>query len=88
MFPVCLLHPLPHVDLGDEENETESFSGDDGEDGSHIMMSSIILSHGTDGCSVGGAECHEHATCQRVAGTLKCVCNEGYTGNGLSCVGK
>ena len=41
-----------------------------------------------DECSTGGNNCHRSlATCTNVIGSYTCKCREGYTGNGIQCVG-
>ena len=38
-------------------------------------------------CGVEGEQCSEHGACRSTGGALRCVCNHGYTGDGLSCTG-
>lgn len=79
-----------HIDLDGGENETDSLTGS-GDDGKRLLtyqMLTFTLYPTADECSGDGAECNEHATCQTIGGTLKCVCNQGFTGNESSCVGK
>ena len=40
------------------------------------------------GCSDGGHECHEHASCNETEGSFVCTCNAGYSGDGISCEGQ
>ena len=35
-----------------------------------------------------GNPCDSNATCANNAGSFKCSCNSGYTGNGKTCTGK
>lgn len=89
---MCYMIFSLHVDLDGGEDETDSTFTGSGDDGKRLvkLMMPYTLYPITDECSVDGAECNEHATCQRVAGALKCVCNQGFTaaGNESSCVGK
>jgi len=32
--------------------------------------------------------CSEHATCTNIPDSFYCTCNNGYTGDGLTCSGK
>ena len=32
--------------------------------------------------------CHDDAYCMDTDGSYECMCNEGYSGNGTSCIGK
>ena len=44
-----------------------------------------------DECELGEAMCHENAACSDVVGgedSYNCTCNPGFSGDGLSCVGK
>ena len=38
-------------------------------------------------CSSGLHDCHSNATCEDVAGSFECYCNDGFTGNGTLCTG-
>merc|ERR1712048_1253754 len=35
--------------------------------------------------NTAGSPCHEHATCYNSPGSYQCVCNIGYTGDGVFC---
>ena len=39
-----------------------------------------------DECSPG--KCHSNATCNNFIGSFKCVCDEGFVGDGQDCKGK
>lgn len=41
-----------------------------------------------DECSTEPSLCPNEADCMNTDGSYVCVCKEGYTGNGTSCVGK
>ena len=34
-----------------------------------------------------GHNCHEHSSCSNTAGSFKCVCDAGYSGDGVTCIG-
>jgi len=38
-----------------------------------------------DECLTNNGGCNEHATCTNTIGSRECECNEGYSGDGLSC---
>ncbi|CAB4017304.1 fibrillin-2-like isoform X48 [Paramuricea clavata] len=48
----------------------------------------MICFHLTDNdeCQLGTHICHQHASCQNTDGSFGCSCNEGYSGNGTTCV--
>ena len=39
-------------------------------------------------CTTDLTPCHAEATCANTDGSYTCMCNAGYTGNGLICFGK
>lgn len=39
-------------------------------------------------CEMGENKCSENATCSNLAGSYSCTCKPGFTGDGMSCVGK
>ena len=39
-------------------------------------------------CTSRIANCHTNAACANTLGSFTCTCNQGYTGNGVSCRGK
>ncbi|XP_019616130.1 PREDICTED: fibrillin-3-like [Branchiostoma belcheri] len=38
-----------------------------------------------DECARGTHHCHQHSNCTNTEGSYRCVCNNGYTGNGRTC---
>ena len=41
-----------------------------------------------DECSSGTYNCDTNATCTNIPGSFTCTCNQGYTGDGVTCRGK
>lgn len=41
-----------------------------------------------DECSNGTHMCSPHADCKNTMGSYRCLCKEGYTGDGFTCTGK
>ena len=39
-------------------------------------------------CTASTVQCHVDATCSNTPGSYMCVCNNGYDGNGILCVGE
>ena len=39
-------------------------------------------------CELAQDNCHSNATCRNVVGSFMCTCNDGFEGNGTSCVGE
>lgn len=40
-----------------------------------------------DECTAGSHNCHSSATCNNTVGSFNCTCNNGYSGDGTSCIG-
>ena len=38
-------------------------------------------------CELDRDDCHSNATCHNVVGSFMCACNDGFEGNGGSCIG-
>ena len=49
-------------------------------------MFSILLDK--DDCTLNIHNCDSNAHCSNTAGSFRCTCNTGYTGSGVSCLGK
>ena len=47
----------------------------------------IILLLDINECELGIDNCNEQATCNNTEGSYSCICNTGWTGNGISCEG-
>ena len=41
-----------------------------------------------DECTFNRHNCHSNADCENEEGSYTCKCVTGYTGNGISCLGK
>ena len=39
-------------------------------------------------CTTGTDNCDTNAVCTNTPGSFTCACNQGYSGNGVNCVGK
>ena len=52
-------------------------------------MSTTFVSHvDIDECALGMDDCSENAICTNTPGNFSCICDEGYGGDGTTCVGK
>ena len=41
-----------------------------------------------DECETETDNCHKHADCINEEGSFECLCNDGYYGDGVLCIGK
>ena len=48
----------------------------------------VRYSSDIDECRTGVAQCHYNASCVNIPGSFSCVCDSGYTGDGIVCNGK
>ena len=59
------------------------------------VSKSLVLEHidsvavpDIDECTTGTDNCDMNARCIDTPGSFTCACNQGYSGNGVNCVGK
>ena len=50
-------------------------------------ISEIILCSDVDECREAVPVCHEHAHCDNLPGSYRCICKDGYYGDGTHCQG-
>ena len=48
----------------------------------------IVFNADIDECALGMDDCSENAICTNIPGNFSCMCDEGYDGDGTTCVGK
>ena len=53
-----------------------------------IFFFAFIMYIDIDECATILHDCHANATCNNKNGSFGCICNYGYNGNGISCMGK
>ena len=47
----------------------------------------IVLVLDVPECETGVDNCHQNAMCFNTIGSFECMCNAGFTGNGITCTG-
>ena len=55
---------------------------------SHHPSVYILLCPDTNECELAQDDCHSNATCHNVVGSFMCACNDGFEGNGTTCMGE
>lgn len=54
-----------------------------------ILMMVMMMFAARDPCVLGNGGCSLYAVCKRtLPGRRDCVCNSGYSGDGLVCIGR
>ena len=48
----------------------------------------FVFNADIDECALGIDDCAENANCTNTPGSFSCMCDEGYVGDGITCVGK
>ena len=54
----------------------------------HIIYGYFHALLDIDECTAGADNCDTNATCTNTLGGFTCTCNQGYTGDGVTCMGK
>ncbi len=54
----------------------------------HYLMSYPFHDIDIDECSTGGNNCDANAECTNTPGSFTCTCNQGYSGDGVNCIGE
>ena len=52
-----------------------------------LTATDYYISTDIDECSMGSDNCRTDAQCTNNNGSFTCTCNDGYTGNGVTCTG-
>jgi len=78
-------HMSRHDMPGGKEGESNDSLGPPLNVGDAMHVSDCDFS-GADECAEGTDSCHSDATCVDMEGSYYCVCNEGFTGSGTSCM--
>ena len=53
----------------------------------HLSLMAIILISDDNECEEVTDNCDSNATCTNIPGSFTCACNQGYSGDGVICVG-
>ena len=53
-----------------------------------IIHSTMYIYIDDDECTLNTDDCHTGASCTNTPGSFLCTCNAGYTGDGVTCIGK
>ena len=52
-----------------------------------VNVQFLLFHADIDECKTNRNNCHVKAMCNNTIGSFKCVCNDGYWGNGVTCQG-
>ena len=52
------------------------------------MSTTFVSNADIDECALGMNDCSENVICTNTPGSFSCMCDEGYDGDGTTCVGK
>ena len=58
------------------------------DDSVRLLKLIINLTTDIDECVEEISQCHDNATCTNTVGSYNCICEYGYTGDGLNCTSK
>jgi hypothetical protein len=51
-------------------------------------MKFLLIFADVNECADNTHNCHHNASCKNANGSFSCVCNSGYSGNGVNCTGR